>query len=355
MGYAAWEDYSRGCCRTSSGLATLNRSSPYLRRPTGFTLVELLVVIAIIGVLIALLLPAVQAAREAARRTQCTNNMKQLGLALQNYHAAHQKFPFAGADYGWCRYPELAGSWDVRNWNGLVFLLPYLEEQTIDSQFNNQHAASDVMAGNNSCCSPTDAKGPLIGNPVTSGNAQLSTNIISLLLCPSDSGEVFVPASGYYAAAPGIAGAKSNYDFSSTARYDCKAWHRLPENERPIFGENSVVSDRNVSDGLSTTIAFAETMRTVYNGQTSAWGYRAWVMTGIDVGQNLINVYTWPGVIAEPDRGRLRSFGCAGSLHGDGANMVFADGSVHFLNEETEQSILASLSAMADGEVVQLP
>jgi prepilin-type N-terminal cleavage/methylation domain-containing protein len=100
-------------------------------RPRGFTLIELLVVIAIIAVLIALLLPAVQAAREAARRAQCTNNLKQLGLAVQNYHQQNNALPAtnmflgpgAGQGWGW------NASWEV-------FLLPNMEQQTMYNSFN---------------------------------------------------------------------------------------------------------------------------------------------------------------------------------------------------------------------------
>ena len=105
----------------------LRRWRMLIRRHRGFTLVELLVVIAIIGILVALLLPAVQAAREAARRMSCGNNLKQLGLALHNYHDTHKKFPPGGVSYG---HAWGAGPSDrhIKNGNGLVFLLPFAEQ-----------------------------------------------------------------------------------------------------------------------------------------------------------------------------------------------------------------------------------
>jgi prepilin-type N-terminal cleavage/methylation domain-containing protein/prepilin-type processing-associated H-X9-DG protein len=322
----------------------------------GFTLVELLVVIAIIGLLLALLLPAVQAAREAARRLHCTNNMKQLGLALQNYHSATGHFPFAGADYGWCRYPQTGGSKQIRNWNGLVFLMPYLDQQAIFDRFDQGSAAANVLKGNDLCCPPTNSLGELVGDALTSGNAQLSTEVISLLLCPSDEGEIWLPdGGGEYSAALGYGGAKSNYDFSTHSAHNCKYWLVQPVHQRRLFGENTKFRDKDVTDGLSNTLAFAETLRKVFNGYTSAWEYRGWVMVGLDVGTNLINVYTWPGYIERPDRAQLRSRSFAGSLHGNGVNLVMADGSVRYMLEDTEQPILEAFSTMAGEEVVNLP
>ncbi|EMI15721.1 secreted protein containing DUF1559, partial [Rhodopirellula maiorica SM1] len=98
------------------------------RKLTGFTLVELLVVIAIIGVLVGLLLPAVQAAREAARRMQCSNNMKQLGLAIQNYHSAYSQFPAGAVDFhGFSR--------NSRTVSAAIFLMPFMEMTALHDAF----------------------------------------------------------------------------------------------------------------------------------------------------------------------------------------------------------------------------
>jgi len=114
------------------------RSPPRL----AFTLVELLVVIAIIGILIALLLPAIQAAREAARRATCTNNMKQIGIALHNYHSVYERFPMGYGD--WC-CGQLGGT-DPARGTATLGLLPYLEQEAAYKQmrFNIQNNAANT-------------------------------------------------------------------------------------------------------------------------------------------------------------------------------------------------------------------
>src|SRR5215472_14104584 len=110
----------------------------FWRNKRGFTLIELLVVIAIIAVLVALLLPAVQQAREAARRAQCKNNMKQLGLALHNYHDVATVFPFEAGGTGWSG--PGTGNWG--RLSGLVLLTPYLDQQGLWNQISTPMTVS---------------------------------------------------------------------------------------------------------------------------------------------------------------------------------------------------------------------
>jgi len=138
----------------------------------GFTLIELLVVIAIIAVLIALLLPAVQAAREAARRAQCVNNLKQIGLALHNYHSTHDSFPLGASQY----IPTNAFHWD--NWSAQALLLINLEQAAI-------YNAANFMTGTNN------------GSNFNI-NSTVTQSRLAFFMCPSDgnAGSVTVTTSG---------------------------------------------------------------------------------------------------------------------------------------------------------------
>jgi prepilin-type N-terminal cleavage/methylation domain-containing protein/prepilin-type processing-associated H-X9-DG protein len=348
-----------------------NPRSTFQHSRAAFTLVELLVVITIIGILIALLLPAVQAAREAARCLQCKNNMKQFGVALHNYHSSRGSFPPAGVSYGWC-----AGTTDskVLNANGLLMLLPYLELQPLYDQYNRNVCASPV--GYYGSPSPN-----AVGNPLTVVNGTCNAIVVSTHLavftCPSDNGDPYEkndPSNGpYYGiAAPfptkvnGIErkGAKTNYDFSGFSDISgvyggnsiaCHKWASMPTALRRMFGENSTTRIDDVHDGTSNTIAMAETLYTTYNYTCPAWGYRAWVSLGVDLGCNGINDWSKTVTPGHIMTGQLGPYGAAGSNHPGGANVLMADGSATFFSENTRMTVLEALSTMNGGEPVSAP
>jgi prepilin-type N-terminal cleavage/methylation domain-containing protein/prepilin-type processing-associated H-X9-DG protein len=320
----------------------------------GFTLIELLVVIAIIAVLIGLLLPAVQKVREAAARIQCQNNLHQLGIALHSYHDANSVLPPAGKGYGWCIVSgPYQGDAQVYNLNGLSLLLPYVEQGNLDRRLNRAEAMSAQKTGY--CCGYVgNTAGSLVGNPLTNGNAALMATRVPVLLCPADSGNPKQGASAAYGPGGGFDGAKTNYDFiTSTNDFYCNCWKVTSARARTMFGENSTTRLTDVDDGLSNTLAFGETTLEVYNGRTASWGYRGWVMTGVDMRYGINNWDFSP--VAPPKYGRLGSWGRAGSLHPGGANFCLGDGSVRFLSENTNVTLLTRLGYMADGNVVSVP
>lgn len=190
-----------------------------------FTLVELLVVIAIIGILIALLLPAVQAAREAARRAQCSNNLKQLALALHNYHDSNRSFPFRQGG-------TMGSGGNEGRLSGWVSLLPYMEQGPLFQTISN-------VATINGTSYP--AWGPLPSNL----DYEPWQAKVAALMCPSDPGAE---------AAQNEIG-RTNYTFCIG---DTVADSTLVKNTRGLFGYYSACKFRDMADGTSNTVALSE-------------------------------------------------------------------------------------------------
>jgi prepilin-type N-terminal cleavage/methylation domain-containing protein len=326
-----------------------------LRGRRGFTLVELLVVIAIIGVLVALLLPAVQMARESARRIRCNNNLKQLGLAVHNYHDTNRVFPASVYGYKACD-PGAGVTPDPLplNVSGWVSTLPFFEQGSIAARYNPLQAASHATstgAGN---------PNPLVGDAVTSGNGQLFTQKLAVFICASDPSDPFEPAdSEFYSikVGSGLRGARINYDFSTNCSVVCNFWKSLSADIRNMFGENSNTRMSQVSDGLTNTIMLGETTLDVVNGNGNTWGYRGWVMNGVDASctqQNGHGINVLDRGPSRPTRipGQLGSWSWVGSNHPRGANITLGDGSVRFISEVTDFTTLVRLSRIADGQTV---
>jgi prepilin-type N-terminal cleavage/methylation domain-containing protein/prepilin-type processing-associated H-X9-DG protein len=217
-------------------------------RRRGFTLIELLVVIAIIAVLIALLLPAVQAAREAARRAQCVNNLKQIGLALHNYHTANDAFP-PGSSVG----PYAIGqtySWN--NWSAQALMLSYVEQNQIYNSINFSLApfANNIDGG---------------GGTSMSANTALAMRIRSFL-CPSDS----------------LAGQQFTNNYMGSMGTTIGYYTQMKSTG--LFAETQGHNLRDVVDGTSNTVAFSETL--VGDPGQSNWGTRRNGLLNVGGGQN---------------------------------------------------------------------
>jgi len=203
------------------------------RAKKGFTLIELLVVIAIIAILIALLLPAVQQAREAARRSQCKNNLKQIGLALMNYHNTHRTF-CPGVTTASVTTPPNAGTSNYFSWTTQI--LPFFDQGPLYKKINFKVHFSNATG--------------------TPNNAQLVTTILTAVRCPSDSGPDQDPAGGTLGT-PAVADmATSNY--VGNYGIGMPDQHANPRAVQGILGANTKVRIRDVKDGMSNVILAAE-------------------------------------------------------------------------------------------------
>ena len=324
-----------------------------------FTLVELLVVIAIIGILVGLLLPAVQAAREAARRMQCSNNLKQLGLAILNYESAYRKLP-AGRIAPACLNTTVTtnAARPGQNIHGLATLLPYIEQSALYAKFNLSAPFGDYT------------RGPAMAVPsaFVSGNAKLAATPIPGFYCPSDGGpKTIVPTATtvvFYtpqlAADNTIEAAKTCYDFITNASglNNYNYWKTVSTDVRYMFGESSFASLAAVTDGTSNSFAMGEQTLDLINGVTSGWSFIGWVSNGIDpVGKfnptlPVTGLNVWKYNVSPLRQGARASWYNAASLHTGGVQFVYADGSVHFISQSIDEPSLTYLSRIGDGQTI---
>jgi prepilin-type N-terminal cleavage/methylation domain-containing protein len=306
-------------------------------RIRGFTLIELLVVIAIIAVLIALLLPAVQQAREAARRSQCKNNLKQLGLALHNYNDVVNKLPSNGMTTGGCCSTGAAGA--------LVMLLPYIDQAPLYNTINFT-ATPDWRTGL-ACSAPT----PYYQTTLT------------VLRCPSDTSPLtYVPNGATYGT-----WATASYGLSTGSQFN--GGNQCGSYGGNQFGTGSVTlaSDANpanvsgiysrggysarfadITDGLSNTIFMGEIRSECSDHAQQGWAQLNTNMFSVAAPINYNTCPQGPGTGCNNNQAWNTSMGFK-SLHVGGAQFLMGDGSVRFVSENINYLTYQALGDRRDG------
>jgi prepilin-type N-terminal cleavage/methylation domain-containing protein/prepilin-type processing-associated H-X9-DG protein len=338
-------------------------------RVRGFTLIELLVVIAIIAVLIALLLPAVQAAREAARRIQCTNNLKQIGLSIHNYHSSNNVFPF-GQNDGRSSNPADSG-YTNRYWGpGLLYsVLSYAENVPLYNALNQSY----------NC---------VVGCP-NGGSAQNTTVTLSVVAtfgCPSDGpGAAAQPYGSNYAGSVGPEG-RWNLGLDSPSG-----------SSSGVFTNRATIGITQILDGTTNTVAVSEVLRATGNvdgteryslgwspnidGVTNQGvmptnvadlttyvqacnalrsskssyynnGGSVWITGRINAGTLFMALLTPNSPNAQCTENYREGTITASSRHPGGVNTLFADGSVKFLKNSISQPIWWALNTKNGGEII---
>lgn len=273
-----------------------------MRRSSAFTLVELLVAIAIIGILISLLLPAVQAAREAARMTSCKNNIRQSGLALLTYEGTYRTLPS-----GWdADVPE-----GDPGWGWATEILPFIEEQPLYDSFNMKVPISDAA------------------------NALNRNTFLPAYSCPSDptTETVSLNISG----GSDIVVARSNYVgvFGSNEIEDD------PSNGNGVLFHNSKMPLRKIRDGLSKTFLVGE--------RASRLGPSVWIGSIAGVDESMARVV---GSTDHPPNHVEGHFDDFSSHHPTGAHFVMCDGSTRLFADEVDETVYQALATCSGGEVV---
>jgi len=303
-----------------------------------FTLIELLVVIAIIAILIALLLPAVQQAREAARRTECKNKLKQMGLALHNYHDTFGVFPYGEMNGSGQNNPGVASI--LRNQNGLVMLLPYIEQA-------NLYSTLDFSA----TFGKYNATQPPVAVPV-GANLAAKGQKLAAFICPSDNGSPFTNDDAtYYGCGTSGPSYKSSYGLSVASTHLTPNWAAFGITVRTAFGGNSSSTMRDFTDGTSNSVLVVENVFECRSGRIAPWACVQHAGTGTRL---LGGINKWLQVstgISIP--GRVENYNSnASSLHTGGCQVLLGDGAVRFLSENTNLLTLQNLAYISDGQVL---
>ncbi len=330
-----------------------------MKKHRGFTLIELLVVIAIIAVLIALLLPAVQQAREAARRSQCKNNLKQIGLALHNYHDVYGMFPIGGTD------PASTNVWNAPpDIGALARMLPFIEQAGLYNQFD--------MTGSLPATSYETSMHKRVPYQILSGNKQVRFFEIPAFKCPSEPNTD--PLDGFAQSSYGISTGSqffsSSYDPANCTPFNVYAqkgaagtnmgnWGDTYEKTRLSgMGNRYGVSIRfqDVTDGTSNTIHFGEIVSRCTHGFRTSWVSSHVVFTMVTPLNDFTTCTGGTKKPTNPACAQPNAYNYAKgfrSMHTGGAHFVMADGAVRFVSENIDHSnTYQSLGGRADGNVL---
>lgn len=301
-----------------------------LPRREAFTLVELLVVISIIGILVSLLLPAVQAARESARKVACQNRQKQIGLAMHNFESAHKRFP-AGRwgcdDWGHMATnlcPRNASPVQKSGASGLIEILPFVEQAPLAKQL-------DVENGGLWNRNVDDIE----WYTSNSNKREAVLRPVQIFKCPSDTSEpisdVYFPlnaATGSYAMVAGTLGADST---EFTVKYE----------NTGMFLYKKSTKHREVTDGLSNTIMHGEVRNSDTWESSNIWSYAISHADTLRTTRNPLNTRPGDGIAKD------RQNGAFGSMHGGGAFFCYADGHLEWISDSIDKQLYDDLATIS--------